>query len=487
MIKKFYSFIFVLSLVFIPFILASCEERSVNIKSSTALSFFKSLNLMGSNSFVANVDFENSLNSDFSLLYYNENNEEIIKLNYSENNYDLLYSNDNQYYYCVSASNPNADVYLLTHYEYQLLQQDILKKVYNFDNIIVNDAYMQRQILEYYGLSQSITLVGGTKKGNNETYNSSCPVLCEKEVLYYIDTQIKVKDDLVTKIEVSKNPEIAFISEDARVYVTNRIEKQTITFDFKQVEKPTLPIASALQNPSYQINYNANQLTIEGQNSFVECGEDVDTIELKNVDECPEFEFDGWYFDEKLTHFAGFGGDTIERPKYAILNLYAKYNATNNALKVSVNYGSAECLNEDNVEVFVASGEKLSEVVNLFNERDYFKEGYKFEGFYKDSNFTINVDDEVVTENTTVYANFVKRQKFEINCDNISNQVFRIFYDDICILYDNLIVPTKSAYEFDDWYLEKDYKTALSLLSSDELKQKGNITLYAKFVTKQSS
>lgn len=113
------------------------------------------------------------------------------------------------------------------------------------------------------------------------------------------------------------------------------------------------------------------------------------------------------------------------------------------------------------------------------------KDGYIFEGWYLDSNFTTKLNSIIVgsTGDKTLYAKWKKIEEqiifytvtYELNGGvNSENAITTFTKDDEVLLLD----PTRIGYTFEGWYLDSGFSTRITKIN---VGTNNNITVYAKW------
>ena len=179
------------------------------------------------------------------------------------------------------------------------------------------------------------------------------------------------------------------------------------------------------------------------------------------------FVFEGWYKDEDLKTPWDFKTDKIT----SNITLYAKWiEIPKYIVKFDSNGGS-------NVSDIV----DVKENSTISKPEDPIKEGFMFEGWYKDSSYTNVWDFETdkVTSNITLYAKWREIPKYTVKFD--SNGGSNV--SDIVDVKENSTIskpkdPTREGFVFEGWYKDEDLKTPWDFTID---KVTSNITLYAKW------
>lgn len=153
------------------------------------------------------------------------------------------------------------------------------------------------------------------------------------------------------------------------------------------------------------------------------------------------YDFKGWYKDIDYTDDWDFDVDTIEKST----TIYAKFTPINYVINYVTKYGESIGVNPESYTI----------------ERDVFLraatlEGYTFNGWYTDAEFTNKVTQ--IKKGSTGNQTFYSRMGFKIQFDSTYLSVPRdIIVDPQTEIEDtranrNILNPTRSGYEFGGWY-----------------------------------
>ncbi|MDE7264127.1 MAG: InlB B-repeat-containing protein [Anaeroplasmataceae bacterium] len=178
---------------------------------------------------------------------------------------------------------------------------------------------------------------------------------------------------------------------------------------------------------------------------------------LPSVTDVEGWRFEGWYKDSECNTAAVAGEALTEN-----VILYAKWTQLFNVTYNVGGHGTAE--NLTGVTALPAELPVLNAV------------GYRFDGWYMDSNFTIPAEvGKVLTENVTLYAKWSQyfSLTYQLNGHSTSIEGF----DSITHLPDTLPTPTANGCKFEGWYLDKALQT--KAVAGEQLTK--NTTLYASW------
>lgn len=172
---------------------------------------------------------------------------------------------------------------------------------------------------------------------------------------------------------------------------------------------------------------------------------------------------DGYYSDSGLTKKVGNPGDSYVPSGDE--TLYVKWN--NDSYKVSYDLDGG-INNINNPSSYNDGDEKV-----LYNPS---KNGYVFEGWYSDKDFSNKVVSVSGNGNLTLYAKWSLKKfsiKYVLNggINNLNNVSSYEFGKSV-----RLLNPSKSGYIFEGWYLDSSYRNRVSVIDFNR-----DVVLYAKF------
>ena len=502
--KIFILSILIIMLFFIAFAFCGCEKRAKTIGTDEALGVLSKIDL-SSKSFSAEVSLKNNEINKINATYLINGENEKFYLRKEKGQGDFveqtLYKVGGEFYL---YENSNDRLLKLASYEYSAVKAEFMAYVYNKDAIILNDSYEQMQIYDFYGFAESLSLVGGSKKGDEITINLSCPTIIN-DLLFYKESKLSFNGGDFLSIETNENVEQTYLSGAVREEVALACKSWVAEFDYGvSAGEIKLPSGEQVEQrkDDVVIIYDISPLKIGGVSEFaVVTSFDESGLSLSGVDEVLGlidssfnfatfgYEFGGWFSDVAKQKLVGNGGDKIVYPQIDKIRLYGKFEMKQNALKATLNYAGAVCLDENADSVWFESGSSLADVVKLVNVKGFYELGYHFDGVYSDRAFKNRVDDgavggaeSVLNENVTLYLKFSKNVKIVVDGSGITNQLFRKYYINKSLLYSERVMPYKRDSEpFVDYYLEKDFKTPLSSLTDEQIALKGEFTVYPKF------
>ena len=213
--KIFILSILIIMLAFVTLVFCGCEKKAETLGANEALGVLSKINLPSS-SFSAEVTLKNSELSKINATYLinGENEKFYLKKEKSAGDFteQTLYKIGGKFYL---YENYNGKLFSIANYEYNSLKTVFMEAVYNKNNIILNDAYQQMQIYDYYGFAESLSLIGGVKKGDEVTINTSCPTIVE-DTLIYVESKFNFNGGKLQSIETSENAEQAYLSSAVR-------------------------------------------------------------------------------------------------------------------------------------------------------------------------------------------------------------------------------------------------------------------------------
>ncbi|OKL36236.1 InlB B-repeat-containing protein, partial [Domibacillus mangrovi] len=156
------------------------------------------------------------------------------------------------------------------------------------------------------------------------------------------------------------------------------------------------------------------------------------------------YTFAGWYTDEDTTSIFTFESDVVTGD----LTLYAKWVSIPYNVKFESNQGSAVA------DIVTAYGEKLSQPA------DPTKEGYTFDGWYKDSGLTKkwDFDKDTVKDHLTVYAKWIIKSHTVTFQTDGGTMVPAANVEHGQPLVRPLTDPLKTGSTFGGWYTDTDFE-----------------------------
>ncbi|MEG0416136.1 MAG: InlB B-repeat-containing protein [Erysipelothrix sp.] len=186
------------------------------------------------------------------------------------------------------------------------------------------------------------------------------------------------------------------------------------------------------------------------------------------------YKFIGWYKDELLTELWNFSEDRVSGD----MTLFAKWNKQSIEEKYDVTFNSNGGTSVER-QFQIGLGSKVVKPL------DPSKEGYKFDGWFQDSELSKpwNFDTDLVTDNITLNA---KWNKINVE-DNKYNVTFESnggsHVDPQLGIKEGSLVkkpfdPQYDGFQFDGWYRDEDFK---KIWNFDTETVEENMTLYAKW------
>ena len=174
------------------------------------------------------------------------------------------------------------------------------------------------------------------------------------------------------------------------------------------------------------------------------------------------FKFDGWYYDRSLTRRAQ---DTT--PINSDITLYAKWVTAAHTVSFYTNGGSYVA------PVTVSDGGYISRFPATT------KNGYTFDGWYYDSNFTRRAQDtSPIYSDVTLYAKWIASSHTITFNSNGGTYIAPVTVND-GTTFGNIIPPTpiRSGYRFVGWYTNPSFTSTVS----DNTRIYNDYTLYARW------
>lgn len=198
---------------------------------------------------------------------------------------------------------------------------------------------------------------------------------------------------------------------------------------------------------------------IQTEEYMLEYGSKLSTIERPHKE---HYTFDGWYRDK---------GCTTQYTPYATVDgdkkLYARFIP-------------------DPIMIELVDGNNITSSKYGYNDlisdiKLPTKEGYTFDGFYYDKDFSLKANDtDHLTTDVTLYIKWnINKYKVTIYIDSEIYEIQEISYKDKIL---DVIKPAKEHYTLDGWY-DSTYQSKYK----DETEIMSDITLYGKFVVSRYS
>lgn len=331
---------------------------------------------------------------------------------------------------------------------------------------------------EYLAIGESLTLAPVEKDFytfNGWYYNGNSIVSAEMEKTCFIDATWTPKSLAINynvpdgaDYKPSVNPSTFKITENIKLfsatyedgyefmgwYLDSKFTKQisvlnesTITVD------GTIELYARFEPKEYEITYNISGNIVDSQRvKYNQAIELLDNVSRNG------YELDGWYTNadctEKFTKSV-MGNENI--------TIYAKWKIVDYTVTLM-----------DNTKVL---GEKKYNIESGLTLESASKEGYTFDGWYKDQNYTQKIDqiESGNAGNITLYAKFnpnkytVSYYKGDVELDS-----FEYLFNTIIPQYPNTYI---SGYTFKGWYLDENFEQPLT----EETMPAYDIKLYGKW------
>ncbi|MGE7947468.1 InlB B-repeat-containing protein [Lysinibacillus sp. NPDC093688] len=181
------------------------------------------------------------------------------------------------------------------------------------------------------------------------------------------------------------------------------------------------------------------------------------------------YAFEGWYKDKELKELWDFDQDVVKKD----ITLYAKWKKESYIVTFDANGGS------EVPSQTVGSGELVKAPSTPV------KEGYTFEGWYKDKGLTEawNFDQDVVEKDITLYVKW-KKVSYIVTFDANGGSEVPSQSVESGELIKAPSTPVKAGYTFGGWYKDKDLTEAWDFAKDVVTK---NVTLYAKWTKDHTS
>ena len=289
----------------------------------------------------------------------------------------------------------------------------------------------------------------------------------------YIVT-FKVGNDVYCTTEMAHGENLKLPSDPNRENYTFAgwyIGDKNVTSEY--IVKSNLELIAKWEADGYTITYNLNG----GTNNIINPASynvETATIKLENATKTG-YTFGGWYTDEACTE----AKTEIVKGSIGAVILYAKWTANKYTVKFNANGGKGEMT----VQTFTYDIEQAL-TANTFTRGDYTFAGWSIhEGSsaveYEDKESVINLTEEN-NGTITLYAQWIEKGAYKITYEldsGANNTKNPNAYKDSSGKID-LYNPTKTGYNFEGWYTDKDFTVKILAISEDST---GDITLYAKW------
>ena len=243
----------------------------------------------------------------------------------------------------------------------------------------------------------------------------------------------------------------------------------------KYIVKSNLELIAKWKASDYTITYILND-GVNSEKNPKGYDVEIETIKLENATKTG-YTFGGWYTDKACTETNKV--TEITKGSTGNITLYAQWTANKYTVKFDANGGDGKMANQ----TFTYDEEKAL-TANIFT-----CDGYTFAGWsiHKDSSTVKYKDKESVINLTaenngtiTLYAVWIEKGAYKIiyELDGGTNnpQNTNSYKDSSGEI--TLCAPTKTGYNFEGWYKDKDFKVKISAISEDST---GDITLYAQW------
>ena len=190
------------------------------------------------------------------------------------------------------------------------------------------------------------------------------------------------------------------------------------------------------------------------------------------------FTFDGWYKDKELK-------EKIAQVKLSEdMTVYAKWVAKQQPPK-PVNYFTLRFDTDKGEEIKPITKEENT-IIDL-NQYLPKKEGFIFDGWYKDKELKEKITQVKLTKDMTVYAKWTKKEQppkpvnyFTLTFDTgKAEEIKPITKEENTIIDLNQYLPKKEGFIFDGWYKDKELKEKIT-----QVKLTKDMTVYAKWIAK---
>ena len=286
------------------------------------------------------------------------------------------------------------------------------------------------------------------------------------------DVKVKISDmkipyeDFPGSFDITKATNIARADSN---FIVDLTKPRTVTYNYKTGYNPKyFNVTLNITYDAYTVTFNTNGGSAVSP-QIIKTGEHAQKPEDPTKD---DYTFAGWYKDEGLTTAFDFANETIN----ADITLYAKW--TQNAptsYTVTFNTNGGSTVNPQTI----AAGEHVTKPA------DPTKDGFTFDGWYKDAGLTKPFDfvNETINADTTLYAKWTQNAPttytvtFNANGHGTAPASITVNKGAVATKPAD---PTDADYDFGGWYTEAECTNEFDFSQAVN----DNIILYAKWTEK---
>ena len=286
------------------------------------------------------------------------------------------------------------------------------------------------------------------------------------------DVKVKISDmkipyeDFPGSFDITKATRIVGANSN---FIVDLTKPRTVTYNYKTGYNPKyFNVTLNITYDAYTVTFNTNGGTAVSP-QIIKTGEHAQKPEDPTKD---GYTFAGWYKDAGLTTPFDFATETIN----ADITLYAKW--TQNAptsYTVTFNTNGGSTVNPQTI----AAGEHVTKPA------DPTKDGFTFDGWYKDAGLTKPFDfvNETINADTTIYAKWTQNAPttytvtFNANGHGTAPASITVNKGAVAT---KPAAPTDADYDFGGWYTEAECTNEFDFSQAVN----DNIILYAKWTEK---
>ena len=349
--------------------------------------------------------------------------------------------------------------------------------VYFYNQADYNQSFWTRG--EYGDNWQDLNATGmqqdseGNKYGNNWRIKGLANPVEGEEIKYTVDFNLNGKGSYIEPQQIKNKQKVTKPADPVATGYTfggwYKDSQLTKSWDFENdVVTSNITLYAKWNAVTYTITYNTNGGSMSKSSITKTYGTNV------NLDTPTRsgYVFSGWYKESNLTTSYD-GKSDLASTQGANVTIYAKWTAVTYTIIYNANGGS---VSKQSITKTHGTNVPLDTPT---------KTGYKFEGWYKESNLTTPYDGKSDLTNTqganvTIYAKWVAVTytiTYNTNGGSMSKSSITKTYGTNV----NLDTPTRSGYVFSGWYKESNLTTSYDGKSDLASTQGANVTIYAKW------
>lgn len=298
--------------------------------------------------------------------------------------------------------------------------------------------------------------ISGLQSGNilyeNDTILYTSEIEAEFPVTYYNHKN----EEVVDAINVSYNQKHTV---NSYISLPENATFQGWYVDTVSASSGVLTAVTLFAQISYPITYFGVENATHSNPPQYTYGKEVTLTDASR----PGYTFEGWFTDQTYeTKITGIADNTE-----GALTLYAKFTPMTYSITYEHNGGTHE-----NTVLSYTYG------VGIDSFAPATKEGYTFEGWYSDANFTTKMESigTDMTDDVTLYAKFTRSIQYELNDGTNAASNPTSYVEGVGA---TLSAASKPGFVFDGWYTDGGFTTKIESIGTEIT---GDLKLHAKFV-----